>query len=153
MSYLQRSVSWLVQLWFRRWFGLVTLFCLYYYHVRLDKDMRCSCESQTKDCRVYLVVPALILTVLQLWVDLVFGRGLKFVCGGTRVLVRGRVVPLLIRRVLEASFVGLLWVQSVLLDGDWYYCCGRGNLRCRRYFPSETRPDSDEIRNESQVRL
>ncbi|KAK7884725.1 hypothetical protein WMY93_027848 [Mugilogobius chulae] len=152
MEYLRRSLVWLVQVLFRRWFFLFTLFCLYYYHVRLDKDMRCSCKSQSKDCWVYLLVPGFILMVVQLWVDMVFGRGLKFLCGG---VVRVKVLPLLIKRLLEASFVGHLWVQSVLLDGDWYICCGRGNIRCpvtnNYYIPGLVRPDSEELRNESQV--
>ncbi|KAJ0036550.1 hypothetical protein NQD34_005227 [Periophthalmus magnuspinnatus] len=154
MEYLRRYLLWLVQVLVRRWFLLFTLFCLYYYHVQLDKDMRCSCKSQDKDCWVYLLVPGLILTVVQLWVDLVFARSLRYLCGGAQGVVRGKVLPVLIRRVLEASFVGVLWVQSVLLDGDWYICCGRANIRCYtypNYFSELVKPSSDEIHNESQM--
>lgn len=156
MEFLRRYLVWLVQVLLRRWFLLFVLYALYCYHVRLDKDMRCSCVSQTKDCWVYLLVPGLVLFVVQLWVDVVFARGLKNLCSG--VQVGKKVAPVLIRRVLEAGFVGMLWIQSVLLDGDWYVCCGRANIRCARYEQiyslyniNVKRPDSEEIRNESQV--
>lgn len=148
-----RPLLWLIHVLLRRWFLLFTLFSLYYYHVRLDNDMACSCKSQTKDCWVYLLVPGLVLFVVQLWVDLVFARGLRQLCGGVNGPTGRRVAPVLIKRILEAVFVALLWIQSVLLDGDWYLCCGREDYRCARYIPglSETRPDRDELHNESQV--
>lgn len=151
MDFLRRSLVWLVQVLMRRWFLLFTLYALYFYHLRLDKDMRCSCQSLAKDCWVYLLVPGLVLFVVQLWVDLVFARGLKLLHGGVQGPLGSGISPVLVRRVLEAGFVGLLWVQSVLLDGDWYLCCGRGNRRCARLISGQTLPSSDETRNESQV--
>lgn len=150
MKLLGSSLSWLVHILIRRWFLLLTLFALYYYHVILDKDMLCSCTSLTLDCWVYLLAPALVLFLVQLWVDQVFSRGVSLLCGG----VRGRVAPVLIWRFLEAGFVGLLWVQSVLLDGDWYLCCGR--MCCGRgsgycFQPGDLIYPDDQIKNESQV--
>lgn len=147
MKGLGLRLVWFVQTLLRRWFFLFTLGALYYYHVRLDKDMRCSCKSQTLDCWTYLFVPGLVLFLVQLWLDLSIRRVLNLLCGS----LCGKMVLVLFKRVLEAVFVGLLWVESVLLDGDWYVCCGRGNIRCSKYDYYEERPDSDEIRNESQV--
>ncbi|KAJ0064655.1 hypothetical protein NL108_011478 [Boleophthalmus pectinirostris] len=154
MESIRSCLLWLLQVLIRRWFFLFTLFCLYYYHIRLEKDMNCYCLSQARDCRVYLLAPALILTVVQLCVDLVFARGMRYLYGRGQGAVRAKVLPVLIRRVLEASFVGLLWVQSLLLDADWYICCGRGNIRCGIYPYNDIfnqRPSYDEIKNESQV--
>lgn len=151
MEFLRRSLVWLVQVLLRRWFLLFTIYALYVYHMKLDKDMACSCDTLDKDCWVYLLVPGLILFVLQLWVDMVFARGLKVLCGGAQGPVGSSVVPVLVRRVLEAGFVGLLWVQSVLLDGDWYMCCGRINRNCARFIDNQRIPDSSEIRNESYI--
>lgn len=150
MKLLGSTLSWLVQILIRRWFLLFTLFALYYYHVILDKDMLCSCTSLGLDCWVYLMAPGVVLFLAQLWVDVVFSRGLRLLCGGAG----GRVAPVLIWRVLEAGFVGLLWVQSVLLDGDWYLCCGR--LCCGRgsrycFQPGDFLYPDDQIKNESQV--
>lgn len=144
MKLLGSTLSWLVQVLIRRWFLLLTLFALYYYHVILDKDMYCSCTSLNLDCWVYLFAPGLVLFLVQLWVDLMFSRGLRLLCTGVWA-----VAPALIWRVFEAGFVGLLWVQSVLLDGDWYLCCGRGTVRC--FTPGEVLLPSDRIKNESQV--
>lgn len=120
------------------------MFALYYYHVILDKDMLCSCTSLDLDCWVYLFAPGLVLFIVQLWVDLVFSRGLRLLCRGL-----GAAAPVLIWRVLKAGFVGLLWIPSVLLDGDWYLCCGRGTLGC--FTPGEFLLPPDQIKNESQV--
>lgn len=136
MKLLGSTLSWLLHVLIRRWFLLFTLFALYYYHVVLNKDMLCTCYGVGGVCLVYLMVPALLLFAVQLWVDLAFSRGLRLLCHG----VRAQVAPVLIWRVLEAVFVGLLWVQAVLLDGDWYFCCGPYNLYCFA-------PDEDQLRN------
>lgn len=145
MKRLGSTLSWLIQVLIRRWFLLFTIFALYHYHITLDKDMVCSCTSLDLDCWVYLLAPGLVLFMVQLWVNLVFSRGLRLLCRG----VGGPVAPVLIWQVLEAGFVGMLWVPSVLLDGDWYLCCGRGTLGC--FTPGEILLPLNQIKNESQV--
>lgn len=145
MKRLATTLSWLLRVLIRRWFLLLTIFALYYYHVILDKDMLCSCSSLNLDCWVYLLAPSLVLFTVQLWVDPVFSRGVRLLCTGAG----GPVAPVLIWRVLEAGFVGLLWVPSVLLDGDWYLCCGRGTREC--FTPGGIILPRDQLKNESQV--
>ncbi|CAB1322413.1 unnamed protein product [Coregonus sp. 'balchen'] len=110
----------------------VTTIALFIYHVVFDENLKCLCKNGVKPevtydhCHIYMVLPALILFLLTLWMDGQFQRILRmtFRC---RCNLWGRMLAILIK----AAAIGLLWVVSVLLDGDWYVCYQRAMLPCR----------------------
>ncbi|XP_029994356.1 uncharacterized protein LOC115422260 [Sphaeramia orbicularis] len=123
----------------------LTAFGIFYYHVYLDGDLECTCVSHRRDCKVYLLVPFLVILVVLLWLDRTLHRlWTSVVCSGCRP----RLGWALLRRVLEAVFVAHLWIVSVLVDGDWYYCCSESGTCSLLQYPF--RPSRDELRNQSR---
>ncbi|XP_051282597.1 uncharacterized protein LOC127378077 isoform X2 [Dicentrarchus labrax] len=92
----------------------IAIIVIFVYNVVLNKDLKCSCQQQTRNCNLYMALPFCILFVLQLWTDKTFQRTLKYGCTFCWVLLC---------HILKAVFVGLLWVVSVFVDGDWFVCC------------------------------
>ncbi|XP_067383698.1 calcium homeostasis modulator protein 6-like isoform X1 [Channa argus] len=102
----------------------------------LDKNLECACtkEGQVLHCSLYMALPALILFVLQLWIDKTAQKIWRYLCT-CRCTCRSccckcecctgffRFVLVLVYHTLKAVFIGLLWVVSLLIDGDWYVCC------------------------------
>ncbi|CAB1322412.1 unnamed protein product, partial [Coregonus sp. 'balchen'] len=110
----------------------MTTFALFLYHVVFDEHLKCLCKYGVKPevtynhCHVYMVLPTVILFLLTLWMDGQFQRILRITCRG-KCNLWGRLLAILIK----AAAIGLLWVVSVLLDGDWYVCYQRTELPCK----------------------
>ncbi|XP_045913058.1 stress response protein nst1-like [Micropterus dolomieu] len=112
----------------------LAIIVIFIHNVVLDKDLQCSCEQQTLVCIFYMIMPFFILFVLQLWTDKKFKRAWKYTCPRTRKCTctctkqcckerLWRVFCIFLHHIIKAVFIGLLWVVSVLIDGDWYVCC------------------------------
>ncbi|CAB1322414.1 unnamed protein product [Coregonus sp. 'balchen'] len=85
-------------------------------------------EVTYNQCTLYMVLPALILILLTLWMDGQFQRVLRMTC---RCRCRCNLWGILLAILIKAAAIGLLWVVSVLLDGDWYVCYQRAMLPCK----------------------
>jgi hypothetical protein len=64
------------------------------------------------------------LFFLILWTDQMFKRVCRFTC---RMSCKCHFLCTLFSLLSKSACVGLLWIASVLIDGDWYVCC-RNNL-------------------------
>ncbi|XP_013998900.1 uncharacterized protein [Salmo salar] len=120
----------------------LTFFAVFLYHVVFD-HLKCSCEDGVKpdltyeQVIFYMVSPALIFFLLTLWMDGEFQRILRITCR-CRFIFLGRLLGIL----FKAASIGLLWVVSVLFDGDWYVCYQRPNHNCR-YITDNTTYQTD----------
>ncbi|CAI5648767.1 uncharacterized protein LOC109196280 [Oreochromis niloticus] len=149
---------------FRELSIFVTIVGSFTYNLLLERDMACTCKQGTPDCGIYMALPACIIFILILWTDKKFKTACKFTfacrCKGSKKdgespspaavasqeqeqrqeqskCCRTELCGVLLIRILKAGCVGLLWVVSVLMDGDWYVCCNleksnnRTNLACK----------------------
>ncbi|XP_078100296.1 uncharacterized protein LOC144513179 [Sander vitreus] len=110
----------------------VAVIVIFVHNVVLDKDLKCSCKRQALHCNYYMIMPFFIIFVLQLWTDRTFLRTWKYTCACTRMCTndckndfkkRCKLLSILVYHIVKAVLVGLLWVTSVYIDGDWYVCC------------------------------
>ncbi|XP_071314787.1 uncharacterized protein [Trachinotus anak] len=104
--------------------AIVLSVLVFSYHV-FENEFPCSCQPQSDYCRVYMVVPCLIITILMLSTDLPFQRAWSYTT--SKGLCHFGCV--LFRRSVKAVCVGLLWASSVLIDAEWYVCCCNHNPR------------------------
>lgn len=128
------------------------------YHV-FENEFPCSCKPQSEYCRVYMIVPCLIVTILMLSTDLPFQRAWSY----TTSKCSCHFGCVLLRRSTKAVCVGLLWSASVLIDAEWYVCCCNHNpkvvaqLQCeakKEITPSGTPVVTiTEMKANSRVRL
>lgn len=152
-----------------------TIIVIFTYNILLDKHGNCTCKQQTTECNLYMCLPLLIIFVLILWMDKKFQRAWKHVCTcrcqkkesePTSQLVeptgqkccRSIFLWVLIRHFIKAVLVGLLWVVSVLIDGDWFVCCknnypNQTQLACKddKSIEAEERTIIAELKNKSKV--
>ncbi|XP_072223165.1 uncharacterized protein [Leuresthes tenuis] len=93
------------------------------YNILLDRDVACNCKNVDRDCYVYMFLPCGIFISLMLWTDKTCHRASRYTFACSDKCCRSSLIMLLVGRVFMAVCVGLLWVVSVLVDGDWYVCC------------------------------
>ncbi|XP_042082363.1 uncharacterized protein LOC102294200 isoform X1 [Haplochromis burtoni] len=74
----------------------------------------CACSGHTFDCNEMVVVPVFLVFFLVLLIDQTFRSTAEhpstFLC-------------LVLKRVIRAFLISLLWIVAVLLFTDWYSCC------------------------------
>ncbi|XP_030278833.1 uncharacterized protein LOC115584980 isoform X2 [Sparus aurata] len=130
----------------KRFSTYIAVIVIFIYNVVLDRSLECTCEEQTTDCIVYMTLPFFIIFVLQLWTEKTFQRVLNYTCSD-----RCNLLCILFYHILKAAFVGLLWIVSVLIDGDWYVCClnngseNQAQLACKN--KSDITPEERKIIN------
>lgn len=103
---------------------------IFSYHFIFEKDIPCTCTNLGRDCTLYVLLPTLIILFALLWMDKRCHRGCKKkLCRRTccrrpdcRFDSRSKKCFSCFR-FLNAAFVSLIWIVSVLIDGDWYVCC------------------------------
>ncbi|XP_026187280.1 uncharacterized protein LOC113145111 isoform X2 [Mastacembelus armatus] len=102
-----------------------TVIVVFTYNILLDVDMGSRHEQWQKlQCILYMTLPFFTLIVLIICMDKTFRGVLRFICPcKCDELGRCRFYWLLVLRILKAVLVGLLWVITLLIDGDWYVCC------------------------------
>lgn len=74
----------------------------------------CACSGHTFDCNEMVVVPVFLIFFLVLLIDQTFRSTAEhpstFLC-------------IVLKRVIRAFLISLLWIVAVLLFTDWYSCC------------------------------
>ncbi|XP_051282571.1 uncharacterized protein LOC127378071 [Dicentrarchus labrax] len=98
----------------KQYSSYIAIIVIFIHNVVLDRNLECSCQQQARDCNVYMALPFFIVLVLQLWLDKTIQRTWGCRCTFFWVFLCNFV---------KAAFIGLLWVVSVLIDGDWFVCC------------------------------
>jgi len=93
------------------------------YNILLDRNVACNCKNADRDCYVYMFLPCGIFISLMLWTDKTCHRASKYTFACSGKCCRSSFIMFLVGRVFMAVSVGLLWVVTVLVDGDWYVCC------------------------------
>ncbi|XP_031167993.1 uncharacterized protein LOC116059179 isoform X2 [Sander lucioperca] len=146
----------------------VAVIVIFVHNVVLDKDLECSCKRQALDCNYYMIMPFFIIFVLQLWTDRTFLRAWKYTCACTCMCTddckkdfktRCKLFSILVYHIVKAVLVGLLWVTSVFIDGDWYVCCQndhseqQAQLACKNKdnLTAEEKAIIAELKNHSMV--
>ncbi|XP_041858930.1 uncharacterized protein LOC121651102 isoform X2 [Melanotaenia boesemani] len=121
----------------------VSIVVSFTYNVLLDRDVSCTCQPEADDCDTYMSLPFFIIFFLILWTDKTFHRNGRYLCtckcAGSAPderqnqpkvsCCRGRFLGEIISSVIKAALVGLLWVVSVLIDGDWFVCCKYNEIK------------------------
>lgn len=145
---------------------VILVMLLLCYHLWFQIDFACPCTSSRNlvHCYAYMVLPSLIIISLILWNDEQIGRIFRYACYHSQVKkrrcgCRGAFCLKFFLYFLKATSSGFLWCGSVLLDGDWYVCCGTGDseelmtLSCMK--ESEITPADQarraELKNQSMV--
>lgn len=131
------------------------------YNVLLDRNVGCACKGVDIDCWVYLLSPAFIIFILILCIDKKMRTACRYSCACTRPCKCCRFFGVVISHILKAICVGLLWIVSVLIDGDWYVCCNVGQseqqakIACsdRTNITSEEKEIITEEKNVSRVSI
>ncbi|XP_041795577.1 calcium homeostasis modulator protein 4-like [Chelmon rostratus] len=110
---------------------IIVVMLLLCYHLWFQIDFACPCNSNRNfiHCYGYMVLPSLIIISLILWNDKRIGRIFRYACYHSsvrkgRCSYRGRFCFQFFIYLLQATSSGFLWCGSVLVDGDWYVCCG-----------------------------
>lgn len=123
----------------------------------LNKSFECTCKSQTFECGIYMVLPALMIFLLMLWTNSSFRRVFKYTCDGTCRSKCHRFYNSFLRHFLKAILVSVLWVAYVFFNGDWYVCCrnnfceGQAQLPCKTNLTAEEKLLITELNNESKA--
>ena len=105
----------------KRFSTYIAVIVIFIYNVVLDRSLECTCGEQKTACIVYMTLPFFIVFVLQLWTEKTFQRVLNYTCSTSSD--RCNLLCILFYHILKAAFIGLLWIVSVFIDGDWYVCC------------------------------
>ncbi|XP_031167990.1 uncharacterized protein LOC116059178 [Sander lucioperca] len=139
----------------------VAVIVIFIHNVVLDKDLECSCKRQALHCNFYMIMPSCIIFVLQLWMDQTFLKALKYMCVYTNDYMKEhcKLFCNLVYYIVKAVLVGLLWVTSVFIDGDWYVCCQndhseqQAQLACKNKnsLTAEEKAIIAELKNHSMV--
>lgn len=138
-----------------------TIIVIFTYNVLLEKDVDCTCKTQNTGCSLYMAVPPFIIFFLILWMDKTFKRIWKYTCSCCCQCstCSCRLFGVLVRHMMKAALVGLLWVSSVFIDGDWYVCCQndhseqQAQLACKEKtnLTAEERTIIAELKNHSKI--
>lgn len=108
---------------------IVLVMMLLCYHLWFQIDFACPCTTDRNyiHCYSYMVLPCLIITSIIVWNDKRIARKFRYSCYHSSVKQRRCHVKFcyeLFLNVLQAASSGFLWCGFVLVDGDWYLCCG-----------------------------
>lgn len=109
----------------------VTIVGSFTYNILLERDIQCTCKDVGLDCSTYMFMPFGIIFFLILWTDKTLQRTCKYTCvcefnnqeQQNQQCVRTQLCGVFWSQIFKAFCVGVLWVVSVLVDGDWYVCC------------------------------
>lgn len=143
---------------------IILVMLLLCYHLWFQIDFACPCSPDRNyiHCFGYMVLPCLIIISIIVWNDKRIGRIFRYGCYHSsikRKQCKGKFCFEFFIYLLQAATSGFLWCGSVLVDGDWYVCCGAANteelitLCCRN--ESEIGPaeweEKVKLKNQSMV--
>lgn len=108
---------------------VVIVMLLLCYHMWFQIDFICPCASNRNylHCYSYMVLPSCIITCMIMWNDIRIGRFLRYSCNFISLESKRSTRKFCLQFficVLQAAISGFLSCGSVLVDGDWYLCCG-----------------------------
>lgn len=105
----------------------VTIVGSFTYNILLERDIQCKCKNVAVECSTYMLIPFCIIFFLILWTDKTLQRICNYtcVCESCPPRFRTQLCGVFWSQIFKAFCVGVLWVVSVLVDGDWYVCCER----------------------------
>lgn len=153
----------------------VTIVGSFTYSILLDRDMHCTCKDVGLDCSTYILLPLLIIFLLILWIDKTLQKTCNYTCQWkferktnepprkcdccccSVKICRTQLCGVFLKHSFRAFCVGLLWVVSVLVDGDWYVCCCiesvQSQLACKNKtnITAEENVTIDSLKNKSRV--
>ncbi|XP_026010294.1 uncharacterized protein LOC113013519 [Astatotilapia calliptera] len=89
--------------------GIGILFAFFYL-----REKMCACSGHTFDCNEMVVVPVFLVFFLVLLIDQTFRSTADH---------PSTLLCLVLKRVIRAFLISLLWIVAVLLFTDWYSCC------------------------------
>ncbi|XP_043964172.1 uncharacterized protein LOC122826413 [Gambusia affinis] len=135
-----------------------TIIVFFTYNVLFDREEACTCKDQKVHCDIYISVPIFIIFLLLLWNDKSFnGTCRAYCCMRTRRISGTKCCHIIFLQIVKALVIGLLWVISVLFDGDWYACCRNGlskeeaQIPCKTNRTPEEQATIDNLKNESKI--
>lgn len=108
---------------------IILVMLLLCYHLWFQIDFACPCSPDRNyiHCFGYMVLPCLIIITIIVWNDKRIGRIFRYGCYHSslkRKQCKGKFCFEFFIYLLQAATSGFLWCGSVLVDGDWYVCCG-----------------------------
>lgn len=144
---------------FRKFSIFFTVIGSFTYNILLDRDVACTCKDVAQDCNIYMILPFFIIFFLMLWTDKTLERTWKYAFVYKRKCVRTELCSVFLGHIIKAICVGLLWVVSVFIDGDWYVCCNSGTeqseLACKyeNNITAEENLTISSLKNKSRVSI
>lgn len=140
-----------------------TIIVIFTHNVLFEREVSCTCRNQSRGCGIYIALPVFTIMLLLLWMNKVFIGScrmcscftlspLKCVCK-----CRGKCVRVVVLQTVKVFLTALLWVVSVLLDGDWFACCHNGLSGQDALIPCKTNRTLneqiliDKLKNKSKV--
>ncbi|XP_030590305.1 uncharacterized protein LOC115783565 [Archocentrus centrarchus] len=102
----------------------------------------CTGKGQTFECNEIMAVPFFLVFFLMLLIDQTFRSAAKhadtFLC-------------LVVKRVIRAILIGLLWVVAMLLFTNWYGCCKTDEETSKLFHISETLTEEEEAQKAEMI--
>lgn len=144
---------------FRKFSIFFTVIGSFTYNILLDRDVACTCKDVAQDCNIYMFLPFFIIFFLMLWTDKTLERTRKYTFVYKLKGVRTELCSVFLGHIIKAICVGLLWVVSVFIDGDWYVCCNSGTeqseLACKyeNNITAEENLTISSLKNKSRVSI
>lgn len=134
-----------------------TIIVIFTHTVLFDREVACTCQDQGGHCNVYISMPIFIIFLLLLWNDKDFNGTCRAWSYMKKRKMSNKNVCYLVVQIVKALVIGLLWVVSVLFDGDWYACCQnhlpkeQAQIPCKKNRTLEEQATVDNLKNESKV--
>lgn len=140
-----------------------TVIVIITYNALFEREVACTCKDQDIHCNLYMSIPIFVIMLMLLWKDKTFigvcryrcmKRNRKCGCNCT-----GKYVRVILLQIGKAAMVGLLWLVSVFMDGDWYACCHNGLSGLDAQIPCKEKATRtieeqemiDNLKNDSKV--
>ncbi|XP_032423480.1 uncharacterized protein LOC116723051 [Xiphophorus hellerii] len=140
-----------------------TIIVIFTHNVLFEREVSCTCRNQSRGCGIYITLPVFTIMFLLLWLNKVFIGSCRMCSCFTLFPLkcdckcRGKCVRVVVLQTVKVFLTALLWVVSVLLDGDWFACCQNGLSGQDVLIPCKTNRTLDEqilidkLKNKSKV--
>ncbi|XP_028438298.1 uncharacterized protein LOC114558467 isoform X2 [Perca flavescens] len=113
---------------FARVSTFVSIIVIFIYKVVIDRDYKCDCDGSGHHSLWYMVVPSIVLFVFQFWTIKCSYKGKACRCNRKGCDDNLKYISY---QFIKAVVVGLLWVISLLIDGEWAVCYYHKDIACK----------------------
>lgn len=133
-----------------------TIIVIFTQNVLFDREVVCTCQDQGGHCNVYISMPIFIIFLLLLWNDKDVNGAWRACCCMKKRKICKKICYLVVQ-IVKALVISLLWVVSVLFDGDWYACCQnhlpkeQAQIPCKTNRTIEEQAIVENLKNKSKV--